>query len=878
MSESIDEIGTINEKRIIIPRGILVFMLAFLMYVIAALPIIIEHGGLFFYYGDYNVQQVPFYILAHRAVRNGQFLWNWNLDLGGSLIGDLSFYLMGSPFFWLTIPFSEKMLPYLMPYLMGLKYATAATTSFYYIKRYTKTKRAALAGALLYAFSGFDACNIVFNHFTDVVAFFPLLMIAFDELMMVDSHRSNTRFIPCGFKWVRFALTCTLMVTINYYFFFGQVVFLLIYAVIRYASSDTARNVRYMFTRALTGGITGAAIAAFYLLMALSGVAGNTRLDNILLGYDLIVYPSAKMYMDILKSLVMVPDIIGKGTLFYTGTVKNSSLAVYLPLFGIAGVIAYCHGHRHDWKKKLIITCAIIAAVPAFNAAFSLLNSQYYCRWFYMPILFMAIMTVQVMEKSGRDRVNLKYGTLVSTLIFLVIVGFAFLPSRDDDGNIQYMAMSENKDLLWKQIICTAVLYIVLIIIVFFIRSRKRRITVSLIATIVGSIAATMMVLINGSSLISDYGMKMWKYQMLDTSPDIDRDVFSRSETDSTSTNYEMVWNIPTVHCFLSTVPSEIFNFYEGAGGITRTVESSMPVERTGLRAILSARYYIENSDINKDGEFGKGSGTTGYLPYNKDKVTGLSDETAENEADLTSDAANDTGSEINTEINTEINSDKDLDINSDTDFGINSDSSLDIDSDIDDQHGFTIYENMNFIPMGFTFENYVRESDWDTINKANGDQNLVKAIILSDEDADKYGYLMDELALDELEDGMSDETFSEECNKRAETSCTEFTTNKNGFTAVTSDLPKENLIFFSMPAVAGLTATIDGQETDIITADYGMVAIDCPAGVHEISIHYLPENFYLGLIISIVAISGVAVYIIIFLKKCSAVSAQKEA
>ena len=127
---------TKNEGRKI-PKGIQLFIMGFLMYVIAALPIIIRHGGLFFYYGDYNVQQVPFYILAHRAVRSGQFFWNWNLDLGGSLIGDLSFYLMGSPFFWLTIPFPEHFLPYMMPFLMGLKYATATVTAYYYIRRYT---------------------------------------------------------------------------------------------------------------------------------------------------------------------------------------------------------------------------------------------------------------------------------------------------------------------------------------------------------------------------------------------------------------------------------------------------------------------------------------------------------------------------------------------------------------------------------------------------------------------------------------------------------------------------------------------------------------------------------------------------------------------
>ena len=38
-------------------------------------------------------------------------------------------------------------------------------------------------GGLLYAFSGFQLFNIFFNHFQDVTAFFPLLLIAMEELV-----------------------------------------------------------------------------------------------------------------------------------------------------------------------------------------------------------------------------------------------------------------------------------------------------------------------------------------------------------------------------------------------------------------------------------------------------------------------------------------------------------------------------------------------------------------------------------------------------------------------------------------------------------------------------------------------------------------------
>ena len=115
-----------NEKSWYVP--VIMLASAFLMYVLAVLPIFIKRGLPFFYYGDYNVQQVPFYIVAHRAVRSGEFFWNWNIDLGGSMAGDFSFYLWGSPFFWITTLFPESAIPYLMPFLMALKYAISAAS------------------------------------------------------------------------------------------------------------------------------------------------------------------------------------------------------------------------------------------------------------------------------------------------------------------------------------------------------------------------------------------------------------------------------------------------------------------------------------------------------------------------------------------------------------------------------------------------------------------------------------------------------------------------------------------------------------------------------------------------------------------------------
>ncbi|MEI3551458.1 MAG: YfhO family protein [Acutalibacteraceae bacterium] len=138
------------------------------------IPFIIYDKGYFLFYGDFNVQQVPFYQMAHDAVRSGSFGWSWTTDLGANFIGSYSFYLLGSPFFWLTIPFPSAAVPYLMGPLLILKFGCASLTGYVYLKRYVQNQNFAVIGGMLYAFSGFSVYNIFFNHFHEAIVFFPL--------------------------------------------------------------------------------------------------------------------------------------------------------------------------------------------------------------------------------------------------------------------------------------------------------------------------------------------------------------------------------------------------------------------------------------------------------------------------------------------------------------------------------------------------------------------------------------------------------------------------------------------------------------------------------------------------------------------------------
>ena len=150
-------------KKVYNNKYLLIFLITFLSMMVVFLPHIIMGGINTAYFVDFNYQQIPFYIHVNDAIKNG-VLWDWQTDLGSDIITSYSFYLMGSPFFWLVFLLPSEALFYVMFPLLALKTSVAAVTSYAYIKRFVKTENAAMIGALLYAMSSFQSFNFAFNH------------------------------------------------------------------------------------------------------------------------------------------------------------------------------------------------------------------------------------------------------------------------------------------------------------------------------------------------------------------------------------------------------------------------------------------------------------------------------------------------------------------------------------------------------------------------------------------------------------------------------------------------------------------------------------------------------------------------------------------
>lgn len=779
------------------------FIIAFVLFYVIMLPVLVYNKGIFLYYGDFNSQQIPFYQLAHNAVREGNFFWDWNTDLGANFIGSYSFYLLGSPFFWLTVPFPNGAEVYMMPFLLALKFGVASLTAFAFIKRFVKRDEAALIGALLYAFSGFQAYNVFFNHFNDVTAFFPLLLITIEESVQKDRRGV-------------FALTVALMAIISYFFFTGEVVFCIIYFICRCFCEDFKVTPRRFLALAIEA-VLGVMLAAFLLLPSVLAIVDNPRTTERLLGLDMIAYSDRFRILRILQSFFMMPDIPARANLFSDGGAEWSSIAGYLPLFGMAGVVAFMRSRGKHFATRIIAICAIIAAVPALNSAFSGFTSSYYARWFFMPILIMAMMTAVALDEikveseadnsppeTSQTPIDLRFGAVVSIVAVMVFAVIGALPSSVDvDGEkiSRWFAIPKYPGFFWAQIFVSLACGVALYALIFFMKRDEKFFNRSVKMTVAACLVCTGTLvgigIANGPYPKPFIAEAVWGAEKIDL-PEAD-DEFYRIDISEDMDNYPMSWGIPSVRAFQSVVPASIMEFYPTVG-VARDVASRAGTEKFGLRGLLSVKYYFDYRDKvpDEDGNVAPQFEMPGFRFR-------------------------------------------------------------------DVQNNFDVYENDYYVPMGFTYDNYILRKTYDERSKDDRDKLLLKGLVLDEFQSARYGGLLKELPTAELS-RLSKDDYLSDCTARAAQSCSSFLTDTRGFTAKIA-LERDNLVFFSVPFDKGFTATIDGVPAAIERVNVGFMAVKSPAGEHTIRFNYYPVGLKIGGLISLCGMIFLVIYLILWKK-----------
>ena len=164
-------------------------MLAFLLF----LPISLRdamQGNVFHYAGDYNSQSMLFWQYANEFVKSGG-TFSWVTELGSGFINSYSYYMLGSPFFGVSLWVPAKWMPWAMVPIFCFKFAVAGAGGYLWSKRWVKNPQYAMLAGMLYAFCGYNIYSIFYDSFIDVTALFPYMLAALDDAI-IDNKK--TRF------------------------------------------------------------------------------------------------------------------------------------------------------------------------------------------------------------------------------------------------------------------------------------------------------------------------------------------------------------------------------------------------------------------------------------------------------------------------------------------------------------------------------------------------------------------------------------------------------------------------------------------------------------------------------------------------------------
>lgn len=771
-------------------QSLLVLGFAFVLAATFFLPYVIADGGPFYFYGDYTVQQIPFYVEAHKCVTSGDIFWNWNTDLGANFIGSYTYYMLGSPFFWLVLFLPSASMPYVLPWLLCLKIAVAALTSFTLFKMFTKKAEFAFIGSLLYAFSGFSIYNIFFNQFHEAIALFPLMLISMEELL-----RNNRR----GF----FAVSVMINAIANFYFFIAGCVFLVFYFFIR-LYKDSFENIDISrFLGLITEAVLGTLGASVFLLPSYLAVIQNPRSATKIEGWSMLMYDEKHVYPNLVLSFFLPPELPARPNFYNILNAKWSSMAAWLPVFSMTGVIAWMR-RKKDWISVLLYFLFICAFVPVLNSSFQLFSNAFYTRWFYLLTLIMALATVMALDKCRFS--ELKRGvvkTAVFTAAIALPVALVLNPENKDKKWYEQIGLFKYPERYITSIIIAGVSIWLAYLLYKLLKEKNKMFFISAVISlaVIISVYGNVFIAMGREHRCSPTDGRVFTEQnlkgrekILKFIPDIDNYRSDVMDGNLRIDNQTLFWQIPTVQAFHTMVPGSIMEFFPSVG-VTRDVGSRPEPDHVWLRTLLSVKYMFDpqnSSDINITGWVKKG----------------------------------------------EVNN-------------------------------FTVWENTNYIPMGFTYDSYITRTQFDNTNEKEREKLLLHSILLSDEQIKKYGDYYSQV--NDYETGyFSDYDMEEIVAERKQHTVYNFKRDKRGFSAEIS-LDEPGLVFFSVPYEGGWSASVNGIKANIEKVNVGFMAVFCKAGTSKIRFDYMTPGLIGGLFITVGAVIGIILYVILcrkFIKK----------
>lgn len=477
-----------------------------------------------------------------------------------------------------------------------------------------------------------------------------------------------------------------------------------------------------------------------------------------------------------------------------------SSTGAYLPVFGCTCAIWWCI-QKKDWLTNICIALTICFFVPSLNAVFNLFSSIYYTRWLYGYVLIISLMTVRTLEEMEQKKQVISKKLL--TGITILTSGLLFIPTI-----IYFLHRSGISVINRFASACQSEFFM-----------GYSALVIMLVLTVINLIALWFSVgtkKTNAARIIS----------VIIMISALNFCVFNAINYDLHAAQYSTQYYYEKTMIEGSDAPVDSPFEYR--------IDYPWQVTNYGLFKNRPAVNYYNSLQNPSSTRFAVAVGIADSL---KDVIL-----TAPAEGEAPIDAL------------LSVKYYYDYDGNTSIPEGFRY---LRTENHVD------IYENTNYIPMGFVYDSYCPEERLAGLLPEERAAALLQALVISEQDeavARKYLPLRG--------DGAEDLTLSEAASRRRETTCSYFKGTHSGFDA-TITLETNNIVFFSIPNDKGWEITVNGKPASVVDVNYGLMGICCEAGENTISAVYHTRGWTVGVVCSLSCLAALAFVAFIGRKRC---------
>ncbi len=540
----------------------------------------------------------------------------------------------------------------------------------------------------------------------------------------------------------------------------------------------------------------GFMLSACVLLPTVAHLQGNPRQS-----FDLkSLFGGLVCCCERLRTLVEPKLVEGENPAFVTFVF--SSNAAHVPVVGVllAGLYAL---RRRNWLALLVVVSLALYITP-LNGIFSLFTNPSYTRWAYALTLFLILASVKFMDEQMKLTMrNFWIYALLSCLAIGLAYAIGWFVQHGDEGWTEKM-----KSALTLNLIIQAVFVVQMVVLFFFV---KRNTAKALLWSVVAMSLVYFPVRVflntdafNKTGYRSEWTGSVKQYLTDNRLPYHEGDFEWRTDFMNFYYDISMIKNRPSISSFSSIQNSNILKLLNAIGlrSGTNTVKVTKSV--AAYDALMSVKEIVEYDNYLKLSDSLKMKSTNPQLVGEPSR-----------ESILTNQRRGD---------------------------------------------GYTLYDNKYYIPMGFTYDSYIKLSLVDSLMKADEQADvpllMLAHLVVPDSLATTAGTVMKEGALDK---GLAIDSLVTERRKNV---CSRFAGDTHGFKA-TVNMAKKNLLFFSVISDEGFKGYVDGVETKIYPANLGLSAIMVDQGKHHIEFKYFPRGLREGLLLSL---AGLIITAIIFI------------